>query len=177
MAPIAKSLWGKSRVQGGSDMIFVTVGTHTKGFDRLIKSMDELARSIDEQVVIQWGSSSYKPVFAENFQWASSGQIEQFTRDARVVVGHAGSGTIIVSLLNKKPLVLVPRLQRFNEHIDDHQLQLAKVLSDEGKAVIVLNPTVTALKEAISSAVEQKTKIEGSSQLVRYLQLRLSKWA
>ena len=42
-------------------MILVTVGTHPQGFDRLVRPMDELAALLEEEVIIQFGSSSYEP--------------------------------------------------------------------------------------------------------------------
>ena len=39
-------------------MIFVTVGMHTAGFERLVKKMDEIAGKIDEEVIMQIGGTS-----------------------------------------------------------------------------------------------------------------------
>src|SRR4051812_30859445 len=104
-------------------MILVTVGTHAQGFDRLVKPMDELAKQINEKVIIQYGSSSYQPKYADHFQWASSEQMEQYTLDAHIIITHAAAGAIILALKQKKRLVLIPRLKVHKEHFDDHQLQ------------------------------------------------------
>lgn len=111
-------------------MIFVTVGSHYQGFDRLIKKMDEIAGKIDEKVIMQIGHTNYKPVNAEYFDFVEDfGKIEELNRDARVVVSHAGAGSILTALKLGTPVIVVPRLKKYNEHMDDHQLEIAEVMS------------------------------------------------
>lgn len=131
----------KSTVLGECPLIFVTVGSHYQGFDRLIKKMDEIAGKIDEDVVMQIGHTTYKPVNAEYFSFLDSfEEILRLNRDARVVVSHAGAGSIVTALKEKTPVIVVPRLKRYNEHMNDHQLEIAKAMSDD-RNVIVLYDT------------------------------------
>jgi UDP-N-acetylglucosamine transferase subunit ALG13 len=117
-------------------MIFVTVGTHYLGFERLITEMDEIAGKIDEEVVAQIGSTKYKPKNMKYFTFVEDEkEILELYQEARVVVSHAGAGTLLTILNYNKPAVIVPRLHKFNEHIDDHQLELTDVLKDQGKAI------------------------------------------
>lgn len=119
-------------------MIFVTVGNHNQGFDRLIKKMDEIAGITDEQVIMQIGYTTYKPVNAEYFSFLESfEEILRLNREARVVVSHAGAGSIVTALKEKTPVIVVPRLKKYNEHMNDHQLEIAKAMS-ENKNVIVI---------------------------------------
>lgn len=131
-------------------MIFVTVGTHYLGFERLIKEMDDVASKIDEKVVAQIGSTKYKPKNMSYFTFVEDEKrIVDLYKKARVVISHAGAGSILRALSHQKPLIVVPRLKKFNEHIDDHQLELAEVLKKEGKAVVVydVKDVEKALKE------------------------------
>lgn len=130
-------------------MILVTVGTHFLGFERLVRAADELAKELNERVVIQYGSSKYIPQYAEGFAWTSSEQMERFTQEARVVITHAAAGAIILALKNGKPLVVTPRRKVYNEHIDNHQYQLCEVLNATGRAILVENPSSAAFKIAI----------------------------
>ena len=157
-------------------MILVTVGFHFQGFNRLVEAMDKVAAEIDERVIIQRGSSSYVPQHAEHFQWTSSQQMEQLTEEARIVVGHAGSGTIILTLLKGKPLIVVPRLKQYREHIDDHQLQLAKEMGSQGKAAVVYDSNPIALRAAIEKVAEQKMILNRSTSLVQALRRQLDSW-
>ena len=157
-------------------MILVTVGTHDQGFDRLVRSMDQLASQFDERVIIQRGSSTYQPRFAEHFRFTTGQKMASLTHVARVVVSHAAAGTIILSLNYDKPLVLVPRLRKLGEVLDDHQLELAKVLDDAKMAVAVYDTAGAVLQQAIHMAGRQKIKRAGSGQLVKALRRQLQEW-
>jgi UDP-N-acetylglucosamine transferase subunit ALG13 len=162
-------------------MILVTVGNHSQPFDRLVRTMDELASQLGEKVVIQRGCSNFVPRFAEHFQWATTLRMEQLTEEARVVVGHAGSGTILVSLQKGKPLVIVPRLKQYGEHYDDHQLQLAGAMEARGRVILVHDPTIGRMQEAIRTAAQKNIPGDGSGvekplQLINALKRQLDSW-
>lgn len=98
-----------------------TVGTQLP-FDRLIKMLDSIATSIDEPIFAQTGASSYKP---QNVEWSASLPAERYNEifaGARVIVSHAGIGTVLRANREKKPIVLLPRQAKFGEHRDDHQI-------------------------------------------------------
>jgi beta-1,4-N-acetylglucosaminyltransferase len=157
-------------------LILVTVGTHYQGFNRLVSAMDELAAELDETVLIQRGSSTYVPQHADHFQFTSGQHMAQLNRDARVVVSHAAAGAIIVAMQHNRPLVVVPRLQRFDEHIDDHQLQLTVALEAQNRAVVVYEPSVAVLRAAIAKVTQQRVKSEGPIRLVQALRQQLAAW-
>lgn len=143
-------------------MILVTVGTHSQGFNRLVQPMDELAATLEERVVIQYGASTHVPVHAEAFAFTSSGRMAELTGEARVIVMHAAAGSIILALTLQKPLVLVPRLQRFGEIFDDHQRQLAAALETQGRAVYVVEPSFSSLQTGLQK-VETPHKTAGKA--------------
>lgn len=161
-------------------MILVTVGTHDQGFDRLVCSMDRLARQCDERVIVQRGSSTYRPRYARHFRFTTGQEMVNLTREARVVVSHAAAGAIILSLNYGKPLVLVPRLRKLGEHLDDHQLELAKALDDAKMAIAVYDTAGATLQQAIHMAIHmagrQKMKRAGSGQLIGALRRQLQEW-
>ena len=135
-------------------MILVTVGMHNAPFDRLVRAADEMASLIEEPVVIQRGVSRYTPMFGQYVDFTGEVQMQAWMSQVRAVVSHAGAGSILSALKAGKPLVLVPRLRRFGEHVDDHQLELAEALAQRKKAVIVLEPSAVALQEAVAQANE-----------------------
>ncbi|MCE5257582.1 MAG: beta-1,4-galactosyltransferase [Chloroflexi bacterium] len=132
-------------------MIFVTVGMHHQGFDRLIKAMDELAATSEEAVIMQIGASAYEPVHAEWFRFDTQERVQELSSAARVIVGHAGAGTILAAFHCGRPIVVVPRRSGHQEHVDDHQLELARALSAQNKVVLVDEPEVQALRDGINS--------------------------
>jgi UDP-N-acetylglucosamine transferase subunit ALG13 len=131
-------------------VIFVTVGTHTLGFERLVAAMDAVAEGAAEEVVIQLGATQYRPRCARWFTFAGGGEIERLTGAARVVVSHAGAGAILLALRLGKPLVVMPRRKHYHEHGDDHQVELARALAQSGALLVAYETDQLAarLKEA-----------------------------
>ncbi|MFZ3382333.1 MAG: PssE/Cps14G family polysaccharide biosynthesis glycosyltransferase [Candidatus Methanoperedens sp.] len=143
-------------------MIFVTVGNHYQGFERLVKKMDEIAGRIDEKVIMQIGTTEYKPVNAEYFDFIDSfEEIERLNREARVVVSHAGVGSILTALEQVTPVIIVPRLKKFDEHMDDHQLEIAEAMSENHnvKAVYDVEELENCLTKNLNFVDESKENI------------------
>ena len=46
------------------------------------------------------------------------------------MITHSGVATIIKGLKLKKKVLVVPRLKKYGEHVDDHQLQIANAFSE-----------------------------------------------
>lgn len=128
-------------------MIFVTVGTNEAPFDRLLEVFDRVER--DEQIVIQCGASSIRPAGADCLDFISFAELVEHVRAARVVVTHAGVGSVAVALANGKRPIVVPRLARFGEAVDDHQLAFARRFAAGGQVRLVED------LETLPSALEQ----------------------
>jgi UDP-N-acetylglucosamine transferase subunit ALG13 len=120
-------------------MIFVTVGTHDLGFERLLKKMDDIAGKIDEEVIMQIGNTKYQPKHAKYFDFKNLQEMEQLIKEARVIVCHGGAGTILIALSYGKTVISVPRLIEFNEVFSDHQLDLVYTLANEKRIIAVYN--------------------------------------
>jgi len=137
-------------------LIFVTVGTHTQGFDRLVKNIDDLllARKIKEKVIIQVGHGNYIPKECEWFRFTSYENFIKLCENSRLTITHGGVGSIISLLRLKKPTIVVPRLKKFNEHIDDHQLHITKELERQKKIIAVYD--ISNLINAINIAKKWK---------------------
>jgi UDP-N-acetylglucosamine transferase subunit ALG13 len=128
-------------------VIFVTVGTNEAPFDRIVEVFDRLER--DEQIVIQCGASSIRPARADCVDFISFTELVEHVRAARVVVTHAGVGSVAVALANGKRPIVVPRLARFGEAVDDHQLAFARRFAATGQVRLVENV------EELPSALEE----------------------
>lgn len=147
-------------------MIFVTVGMHSQGFDRLVKKMDEIAGNIDEEVIIQTGGTNFKPKNAKWFDFTTEEEIKGFCRKASVVVTHAAM-LILDAWEQGKPVVVVPRLKIYNEVIDDHQVDFARELEKEGKVIAVYD--IDMLEEALKKANIEPPKLANDRGLVSAL--------
>jgi beta-1,4-N-acetylglucosaminyltransferase len=119
-------------------VILVTVGMHTDGFPRLVQEMERIATQVDEDVVMQIGATRHEPRAARWFTFPTQEQMDALCEQARVIVSHAGAGSILAALRYRKPLIVVPRRREHGEVIDDHQLELADALSRAG-ALLVAN--------------------------------------
>jgi beta-1,4-N-acetylglucosaminyltransferase len=176
MASITISIWIKSGIPRCGHMIFVTVGTHDQQFDRLVRTMDELAWEIKEAVIIQRGYSRYTPTKAAFFTWATMNEMEQQIRQSRIVVAQAGAGTIITVFRANKPLVLVPRLRRYGEHYNDHQVELASALHQLGRARMVHPLSTESLRNAVYSVPPAKKRLDPPIRLISAIRTQLENW-
>ncbi len=118
-------------------MIFVTVGLHFQGFERLVKKIDEIAAGTSEKVIVQIGHTNYEPRNAEYFKSLPQDDIEELCRSARVIICHDGAGSMIIALRYGKPIIVVPRLKKYGEILYDNKVDLGKQLAKEGALTLV----------------------------------------
>jgi exopolysaccharide biosynthesis glucuronosyltransferase PssE len=121
-------------------VILVTVGTNEATFDRLLRTVEGLAAQ--EEVVVQHGPSAVRPRGATCREFMPFDELVATMRRARVVVTHAGVGSVMTALLAGKRPIVVPRLRRHGEAVDDHQLAWARRLEEGGLAVLVEEPAL-----------------------------------
>lgn len=109
-------------------MIFVTVGTHEQPFDRLLKAIDDLKRDgiITEEVIIQSGYSIYVPKYCKWEKLIPYKDMIKNVENARIVITHGGPASFIMPLQIGKIPVVVPRQRKFNEHVNNHQVEFAR---------------------------------------------------
>jgi UDP-N-acetylglucosamine transferase subunit ALG13 len=122
-------------------LIFVTVGTQKFPFDRLFIELDRLIGEglLKEEVVAQIGYSKYQPKNFSTFQFLTEDEVEKFMNSSRIVITHAGTSSIITCMKKKKKTVVIPRLSKFNEHIDDHQIEIATLFKEKNAVELVEN--------------------------------------
>lgn len=113
--------------------IFITLGSQKFQFNRLLKAVDELCERgvlTAEDVFAQIGYSDYRP---GNFNYKKFLDRDEFSTEmekAEIVITHGGTGAIIGAVKKGKKVIAVPRLSKYDEHVDDHQLQLIKQFDD-----------------------------------------------
>lgn len=119
-------------------MIFVTVGTHEQPFNRLVKKADELKRDgvIKEDVIIQTGFSTYEPRYCQWSRLIPYQQMIKNVADARIVITHGGPASFIMPLQIGKTPIVVPRQYRYGEHVNDHQVEFARNVSERMGTII-----------------------------------------
>jgi UDP-N-acetylglucosamine transferase subunit ALG13 len=141
---------------------------HTDGFARLVEALDQIAAETDERLVLQIGSTPYVPKTAEWFAFATQREMEELTQQARIVVSHAGAGSILIALRYRKPLIVIPRRQEYGEHADDHQLELSEKLAATG-ALLMVRETANLAKK-LDEASGFQPRVSDPTPLIAALQ-------
>lgn len=106
-------------------MIFATVGTQLP-FPRLIEALNTLAPELDDDIIAQVGASEGTWPALDVRRTLTPAEFETAFTTARVVVAHAGIGTILSAKRWAKPLIILPRRHALDEHRNDHQLATAR---------------------------------------------------
>ena len=150
--------------------IFVTVGTHLQGFERLIREIDLLKanKKINANIFAQIGHTKYTPIKIKFKKFLNEKEYIENFKKSDIIISHAGAGTIINAFQMNKKLIIVPRLKKFNEHTDNHQLELAEELQKKGKVISVFNEK--KLLEAIQKIKNKKNiKNKKTSKIIETL--------
>ncbi|HTY54352.1 MAG TPA: glycosyltransferase [Candidatus Binataceae bacterium] len=124
-------------------MIFVTVGNANQPFDRLLRGVERCveAGSIADEVLIQAGNTrGFNSSRCKVVDFLPAAEFERVLKEARVIISHAGAGTLIHVLRAGKTPVLMPRREKYGEHVDDHQVEIVEALAAEGRVIAAYEP-------------------------------------
>lgn len=116
-------------------MTFVTLGNPTQPFNRLLEAIKALVadNTLPRPVLVQSGATrSFSCTECEIVPLLSPADFDRAMVNAKVVIGHAGAGTIINALRAGHCPIVMPRERRYGEMVDDHQGELVKALAAEG---------------------------------------------
>lgn len=158
-------------------MIFVTLGTQDKGFERLLKEIDRCINKgiIKDKVIVQAGYTKYESKNMEIFGEVSKDEFEKLMNECSLLITHGGVGSIFDALKRGKKVIAAPRLKKYNEHTNDHQLEIVKEFSKEGYILGLTN--MAMLGKIIEKAEHFKPKKYESNRdiLVAYLEEYIDK--
>lgn len=137
-------------------MIFVTVGSQKFQFNRLLQKIDDLIEKkvIHEQVVAQIGYSDYKPKNYKYFDFLNQEEFKKYIAKSNLIITHAGTGIIITALKENKKVIAIPRMAEYNEHVDNHQVQIVDEFKEMNFIEAIYN--IEELENAIKIAKEKK---------------------
>lgn len=113
-------------------MIFLVLGSQKYQFNRLLIALDQLkaAGKIQEEIIAQSGYSTYTPQHFQAIDFLEKPAFDHYLDQANLVICHGGTGIIITAIKQGKKVIAVPRSKQFNEHIDNHQFEIVRRLSD-----------------------------------------------
>jgi len=102
--------------------------------NRLIKLIDDLIADgkLTNSVVAQIGWSDYEPKNFEYHRFLDKDEFERLIFDASIIITHGGVSSIITAINYKKPVIVCPRLEKYDEHVDNHQREIARAFAKKG---------------------------------------------
>jgi UDP-N-acetylglucosamine transferase subunit ALG13 len=122
-------------------MIFVTVGTD-QPFDRMMKVVDAwAAEQSRDDVFAQIGEGGWEPRCIPFVRFLAPPDFKQRFDQARLIIAHAGMGTILSALYRGKPILVMPKLASLGEHRNEHQLATARRMMSLGYVNVAFNET------------------------------------
>lgn len=137
-------------------MILVTVGSQKFQFNRLLQEIDKLIEEkvIKEKVFAQIGVSDYIPKNYEYKDFLTQDEFNKKIDECDILITHAGTGVIVNALKKEKKVIAVPRLAKYGEHVDDHQIQLI----NEFKELNFIEPAyeVSDIKQCLKNINKKK---------------------
>ena len=153
-------------------MILVLLGTQNNSFHRLL---EEIQKNIDsgnikEEVIVQKGYTKFESDKMTLYNQLPLDEIEKLIENANLVITHGGVGSIINSIQKGKKVIAIPRLKKYNEHVNDHQLDIVKSFNEIGY-IIGLND-VNELEEALKNVqnFEPKQYIKNTGKILKIIE-------
>ena len=131
-------------------MIFVILGTQKFQMNRLIRHIDGLvtAGRVNTPVIAQIGQSDYEPVNYQFHRFLDKAEFDKLITESELIITHGGVNSIITALKCGKPVIVFPRLEKYGEHVDDHQREIARSFAKKG--FVLCCDEADSLEEQIS---------------------------
>lgn len=147
----------KSRLLGVDILIFVILGTQNKKFVRLLNEIERLIDKeiIKEKVIVQAGFTKFQSNKMEIKDYLTMNEFQNLIRESSYVITHGGVGSILDSIKNNKKVIAVARLKEYNEHTNNHQLQ---IINEFSKLGYILGSDIENLEENILNLRKFKPK-------------------
>ncbi len=151
-------------------MIFLTVGTQLH-FDRLVEAVDQFLETRKGlEIFAQISDSKYRPRNMQFRDFLDPAEFDQYFARATHIIGHAGMGTIIQSLLRRKPILIMPRKAALGEQRNDHQLATAKRFRNRQGVLVADDET------QISRKLDELMSLANSEPISEFANPQLIEW-
>lgn len=111
-------------------MILVTLGTQKEQFTRLLEYIEN--SNIDDEIIVQAGHTKFSSKKMKIFDFISYEKMNEYIDTADVIITHAGTGSVLGPLKKGKKVIVCARESKYQEHVDNHQMELADAFADSG---------------------------------------------
>lgn len=143
-------------------MVLISVGTQKQQFTRFFDLVNKSKELKKEEIVAQLGYTKYECDRFKSFSFIPFDDMERYIQKADLVICHGGVGTIFSALKKGKKVIAIPRLAKYGEHINDHQLEICEELEKEGY-ILYYKDGVDTLDELIRKSSKIEFKHYGGS--------------
>ncbi|MEG2348084.1 MAG: PssE/Cps14G family polysaccharide biosynthesis glycosyltransferase [Clostridia bacterium] len=113
-------------------MVFISLGTQKQQFPRILSLVENSKVLKDCEIVAQIGNTKYNSNKIKCFDFMEQDEFEKFMSKSDLVICHGGVGTIFTALKKEKKILAIPRLKKYKEHINDHQIEVCNNLQEMG---------------------------------------------
>jgi UDP-N-acetylglucosamine transferase subunit ALG13 len=151
---------------------FISLGNAKQKFTRLLNYCVQLESILPRPIIVQHGNTDFSAQGFECFHFLPADEYVEMIKASRVVILHAGAGSIINSIKSGKKPIVIARISENNEHINNHQVELAARLADDGYVYSVSN--ITDLKIIIDKILYEEGNIPRSSKSLIYRLIEIS---
>ena len=153
-------------------MLLVLLGTQNNSFHRLLEEIQKNINNgtIKEKVVVQEGYTKFQSKDMEIHTQVPKDKLQELIKKADLIITHGGVGSIISAITEGKKVIAVPRLKKYNEHVNDHQLDIIDSFNE--KRYIIGIHEVEELEEALKKVPEFKPQkyIQNTGRIIKIIE-------
>lgn len=156
--------------------IFVTLGTQKFAFDRLLIALDQMVNDgiyNKDEVLVQVKTLNYVPQHLTCTDVLRADLFEQYVDNAELIITHAGEYSIMTCLKRGKPFIIVPRLKKYGEHVDDNQLEIATIMKKKYDVLVLNDMESLARLVEIAQAHKYKPWSNDNSRLINSIRSKV----
>lgn len=115
-------------------MILVLLGTQNNSFHRLLEEVQKNIenKKIKEEVIVQKGYTKFESKDMKMYTEIPIDELNKLIDKADLIITHGGVGSIISSIKKDKKVIAVPRLEKYKEHVNDHQKDIVETFNQAG---------------------------------------------
>ena len=153
-------------------MILVLLGTQNNSFHRLL---EEIQKNIDngnikEDVIVQKGYTKFESKDMTLYNQLPMDELKKIVNKSDLIITHGGVGSIITSIEQRKKVIAVPRLKKYKEHVNDHQLDIIKSFNEMGYIIGIED--VSQLSDALEKAkkFEPKEYVQNTGNIIKIVE-------
>lgn len=153
-------------------MILVLLGTQNNSFHRLLEEVQKNIenKKIKEKVIVQKGYTKFESKDMKMYTEIPIDELNKLIDEADLIITHGGVGSIISSIKKRKKVIAVPRLEKYKEHVNDHQKDIVETFNQSGYIIGIDN--VEQLGEAIDKVESfiPKKYISDNSKMLKIIE-------